>query len=168
MSWISSEVREHRGIPESHFDSNWGSGSPRPNPAPLSPGTSVDSVEGIKVREPWKLLWLFSSPAAHFVFGFAAMYFCKDGSCHLNLCTDTVAQLKKKTVSEQICFYMDLIRNLPGAQFWAWCCQDIEDLWDTAFDFRGCQHAIECWYINLSESKSPAEIVKPCLEILIL
>ena len=104
---------------------------PPPPPCTPLPRDQRGQCGRNQVREPWKLLWLFSSPAAHFVFGFAAMYFCKDGSCHLNLCTDTVAQLKKKTVSEQICFYMDLIRNLPGAQFWAWCCQDIEDLWDT-------------------------------------
>lgn len=117
---------------------------PPPFLLPSPQGPAWEQWKESKWDKPRNFPWLFFSQATHFVFGFVALCLCKEGSCHLSLCTDTVAQLKKKrAASEQICFYMDLIRYLPGAQFCAWCCQDMEDLWDTAFDFRGCQHAID-------------------------
>lgn len=94
-----------------------------PSLPPAPSGTSMGAKEGITVRKPWDFPWWISFQVSHFVFDFVALCLCKEGFCHLNLYTDTVAQLRKKAASEQICLYMNLIRHLPGAQFCGWCCQ---------------------------------------------
>lgn len=96
---------------------------PPPSTPHLPPGTRVGTGDGTKVGKCWDFPWLFSFHVSDFVFGFVALCSCEEGSCHLNLYTDTVAQLKKKAASEQICLYMNLIRHLRGAQVCGWCCQ---------------------------------------------
>lgn len=93
-------------------------------PLPVAPSQrpAWEQWKESKWESPWTFLD-YSSSTHLFSYLVCSIVLPKDGSCHLSLYTDTVAQLKKKAASEQICFYIDLIRHLPGAQICAWCCQ---------------------------------------------